>query len=81
MRLLIPVYSETGKHVVDMDVETLDRDQRFEVFRNRRGHAKRAQMRPLSCHTVPLMPGGNTQSFEQLLPCGQLVWTLTNANV
>jgi hypothetical protein len=74
--ILIPVYNESKEFLCNMRVEDLDRQQRFTVIRNRRGHAKRAYVRPTSCRTAPLLPGGSSQSFAQDVGGGVYVWAL-----
>ena len=76
MSILIPVYNEAKQFLGDMRVEDLDRSQQFVVVRNRRGHAKRAYVRPTSCRTAPLLPGGSSQSFLQETGGGSYVWAL-----
>jgi hypothetical protein len=76
LEILIPVYNESKEFLCNMRVDDLDRHQKFVVIRNRRGHAKRAYIRPTTCRTVPLLPGGSSQSFLQDAGGGAYVWAL-----
>lgn len=65
MSFLIHFYDELKQYLSDMRLDDLEHQQGFEVILNRRGHAKRAYLRTITCRTSALPPGGSSQSFPQ----------------